>query len=134
MSQTEKLPDPKQETPSRTTRIVQLRVRGMTDEATAAQLRSEGYLKCGQKTVSRTWVKIRKEHNEGFVEELQRQQLADITMADSREVKLKYRDKLLERLMPRQTQPLAITGPVAPLFEIGLKDVDAKPPDELPAP
>jgi hypothetical protein len=124
---------------SKRVRIVELKLRGFTAVDVAERMRSEGYSKVSERTVERLWAEVRREES-GFswsgdmIEELLRQQLAEITIVDERSLKLKYRDRLLDKLMPRQTQPVAITGPVAPIFDLGLKDVGSKSPDELPAP
>ncbi len=124
---------------SKRVRIVELKMRGLTAADVAARMRGEGYGKVSERTVERIWAEARGAESWSSwsgetVEELLRQQLAEITIVDQRSLKLKYRDRLLDKLMPKQTQPLAITGPVAPIFDLGLKDVGAKPPDELPAP
>lgn len=115
--------------PSRETRIVELKVRGMTDAATSAQLRSEGYIHASQKTVSRLYQHLKKDHGEVLIEELQRQQLADITLIDSRELKLKYRDRLLDKLMPRAPTPIQLAGDsrLTVMFDGGLEDDGASP-------
>lgn len=38
-----------------------------------------------------------------FLEELQRQQFADIALAESRRLKLEYRDRMIERFTPRKS-------------------------------
>ena len=91
-------------------RIVELKLRGLTATDIAARMRSEGYSKISERTVERFWASIRKDSGAyppwscEMVEELQRQQLADITMVDERELKLKYRDRLLEKMMPRRVE------------------------------
>jgi len=89
-------------------RIIELKLRGLTAADITARMRNEGYSKISERTVERFWATIRKTSGEyppwspEMVEELQRQQLADITMVDERELKLKYRDRLLDKLMPRR--------------------------------
>ena len=107
----------------RDVRIIQLKTRGLTDAATSAQLKKEMYLKCSLHTVSRVWVEIRREKTDLIVDELQRQQMADITLEDNRAVKMKYRDRLLDKLMPRQPLPVALEGgSLVVHFDRGLQD------------
>lgn len=43
-----------------------------------------------------------------FLEELERQQFADIALEDDRKVKLEYRDRMIERLTPRKSPDIAV--------------------------
>jgi len=47
-----------------------------------------------------------------YLEELERQQFADIAMEDDRKVKLEYRDRMIERLTPKKTPDPAIVNNV----------------------
>ncbi len=120
---------------NRRVRIVELKLRGYSNAQISEQLRAEGFGKSSERSVNRVWAEARSSVVEyrpwtgEMIDELLRHQLAEITIVDERSLKLKYRDRLLDKLMPRQTQPIAITGPVAPIFDLGLKDVGSKPPD-----
>src|SRR5512138_1513518 len=110
---------------SKRIRIVELKLRGLTAADVATRMRDEGYRKVSERTVERLWAEVREDEvgyswSGGMIDELLRQQLAEISIVDQRSLKLKYRDRLLDKLMPKQTQPVAITGPVAPIFDIGL--------------
>jgi len=43
-----------------------------------------------------------------FLEELERQQFADIALEDDRKVRLEYRDRMIERLKPRKSPDVAV--------------------------
>jgi len=45
---------------------------------------------------------------EAYLEELQRQQYADIALEDDRKVKLEYRDRQIDRLTPRKSPEFAL--------------------------
>ncbi|MDD1678732.1 MAG: hypothetical protein LUO93_06060 [Methanomicrobiales archaeon] len=116
-------------------RVVELKLKGLTAADVADRMRGEGYRKVSERTVERLWAEVRDEEpgyswSGDMIDELLRQQLAEITIVDQRSLKLKYRDRLLDKVMPRQTQPIAITGHVAPIFDLGLKDVGSKPPSD----
>ena len=112
---------------SRLARALDLKTRGLTDSEISVRMTEEGYRRVSMHTVNRLLNGVEAKL---FVDELLRLQLRDITISDTH-LRLKYRDKILEKLMPRQTQPVAITGPVAPIFEIGLKDIGPKPENEV---
>ena len=44
-----------------------------------------------------------------FLEELERQQFADIALEDDRKVRLEYRDRMIERLKPRKSPDVAVS-------------------------
>ncbi len=46
--------------------------------------------------------------SEEFLEELERLQLADIALSESRRLKLEYRDRMIERLKPRKSPEVAV--------------------------
>jgi hypothetical protein len=108
-------------------RALDLKTRGLTDSEISQRMSEEGYAHVSLRTINRLLNGVEAEL---FVDNLLRLQLRDITISDTA-LRLKYRDKILEKLMPRQTQPVAITGPVAPIFEIGLKDIGPKPENEV---
>ena len=108
-------------------RALDLKTRGLTDSEISQRMSEEGYDHVSFRTINRLLNGVEASL---FVDNLLRLQLRDITISDTA-LRLKYRDKILEKLMPRQTQPVAITGPVAPIFEIGLKDIGPKPENEV---
>ena len=93
--------------PSREARVVQLKCAGLTDARVAEAMLGEKYGKISERTVTRIWAKIKRTQPQALpvipsvVEELTRQQLFDIFAEDNRSVKLKYRDKLLDKYLPR---------------------------------
>lgn len=87
---------------------MELKLRGLSNAKISEQLREEGFDKSSERSVNRVWAEARGSVVEyrpwtgEMIEELQRQQLAEITMVDDRGLKLKYRDRLLDKLMPRR--------------------------------
>lgn len=64
-------------------------------------MREEGF-STSKRTV---WADLHSATAEEFIEELKRRQLADIALAgDNYEIRLKYRDLLLDKLMPRKVE------------------------------
>ena len=78
----------------RISRILELRVKGYTLEQIATEL------KCNESTIRRN---LQDEPTQAFVDTLIRAQLADIVEAKTG-TRLHYRDKLLEKLMPRKVE------------------------------
>jgi AraC-like DNA-binding protein len=78
----------------RISRILELRVKGYTLEQIATEL------KCNESTIRRN---LKDESTQAFVDTLIRAQLADIVEAKTG-TRLHYRDKLLEKLMPRKVE------------------------------
>lgn len=83
---------------NRRRRIIELRCMGFTIPQIVEKLNSEGIATC-EKTVFRD---LHSSTTEEYVEELKRKQFADITLSDDYNVRLKYRDLMLEKLMPRE--------------------------------
>jgi transcriptional regulator with XRE-family HTH domain len=93
------LPKPKQKRAlikkaGRISRILELRVKGYTLEQIATEL------KCNESTIRRN---LKDEPTQAFIDTLMRAQLADILEAKTG-TRLHYRDKLLEKLMPRKVE------------------------------
>jgi len=78
----------------RISRILELRVKGYTHEQIAKEL------KCNEKTIRRN---LKDEPTQSFIDTLMQAQLADIIEAKTG-TRLHYRDKLLEKLMPRKIE------------------------------
>lgn len=103
--------------PSKQARMLELRLRGLTWAQVRSLMLSEGYTRISEKTLQRYWYKIRDESppkqvvSQTIIEELQRQQFLDISREETLEIKLRYRDKMLDKLMPRQTQPIDLMNP-----------------------
>jgi len=55
---------------------------------------------------------LRSDEASAYLEELQRQQFADIALEDDRKVKLEYRDRMIERFTPKKTPDPAIVNTV----------------------
>lgn len=78
--------------------MFELRVTGLTIPQISRQLRGEGY-RAGEKTV---WSDLHTDEAKAFIEELLRKQFADITLAgEDLELRLRFRDKLLDKFMPQ---------------------------------
>ena len=63
-------------------------------------MKEEGFIFASERTINRILNNITEER---ITEELKRQQLRDITTAES-PIRLRYRDKMLEKLMPKKTE------------------------------
>jgi hypothetical protein len=66
----------------------------------------EGFLLASERTINRILNQVPENR---VVEELKRLQLRDMTTADV-PIRLKYRDKLLEKMMPAKLRQMEITG------------------------
>jgi len=93
------LPRPKQKRAlikktGRVSKILTLRVKGLTLEQIATEL------KCSEKTVRRS---LKDEPIQEFIDALLQAQLADIAGAKTG-TRLHYRDKLLEKMMPQKVE------------------------------
>jgi len=83
-------------------RIFELRVLGLTIPQISEKLKEEGYrIGTSERTVH---VDLHSGEAKEFVEELLRRQLANIAMEENRAVKLKYYDRLLDKLMPQKLE------------------------------
>lgn len=86
---------------ARRKRVIELRCVGLTQAQICEKLREEGF-RTSERTV---WADLHSATAEDFIEELKRRQLADIALAgDDYEVRLKYRDLLLDKIMPRKVE------------------------------
>lgn len=86
----------------RTQRIIQLQIAGLTQSEIVVQLREEGF-PISERTISRTF---KTPQHQVFLDELIRQQLQDITLnrQSNPEAAMKYRDGLLEKLIPKRVE------------------------------
>jgi len=85
---------------ARLERAIELKCKGLTDKEISARMMDEGYQYVSFRTINRILNTV---SDERITEELKRLQLRDITTADS-PIRLKYRDKMLEKLMPRKVE------------------------------
>lgn len=82
-------------------RVIELRCVGLTQPQICEKLREEGF-RTSRRTV---WEDLHSATAEDFIEELKRRQLADIALAgNDYEIRLKYRDLLLDKMMPRKVE------------------------------
>ena len=82
---------------SRLNRAFELKMRGMSDAEISKTMKGEGFKCVSRRTISRLMTSVEARRR---VEELERLQLRDISMADL-PMRLEYRDRLLGRLMSR---------------------------------
>lgn len=107
---------------ARRRRIFELRVVGLTIPQISEKLKEEGYrVGASEHTVYRD---LHSGEAKEFVEELLRRHLANISMEEDRAVKLKYYDRLLDKMMPAKPGQMEITGmpPIVIKFDKGLED------------
>lgn len=76
-------------------RVIELRCRGWTEVQIAS------FLGVSERTIRRD---LKSAQANEFVEELKRRQLEDIEENDDSKVRLKYRDKILDKLLPKQVR------------------------------
>lgn len=79
------------------TRVINLKMRGLTDTEIAEQMLDEGYKRVSRRTVQRL---IHSADGREMAEQLLMLQLRDITQADI-SLRLKYRDRLLDKILGR---------------------------------
>jgi Fe2+ or Zn2+ uptake regulation protein len=91
---------------ARRRRVFELRCRGFTIPQIAEKLKEEGQL-WSEDTI---YSDLHSDQAREFLEELQRQQLADITLTKSRKLKLVFRDRMIERFTPRKSPDVAIVN------------------------
>jgi hypothetical protein len=113
--------------------MIELKMRGFTNAAASLRMREEGYMKVCEKTISTFWQTMKRVSPYQIVEELQRQQLADITMSEDREVRLKYRDRLLDKLMPQRIESRS-EAETTLVLKMWRPDENPQRGDNLPAP
>jgi len=86
-------------------RIVEMWGLGFTAEETRRALREEYSIHIGLATV------YRKRHSitaQEIIDELMRKQRRDIAKEENSDVRMKYRDKLLEKLIPQRIESLSL--------------------------
>lgn len=81
-------------------RVFELRCRGLTIPAIYEKLREEGIFAC-EKTI---WSDLHSDQLQGFIEELLRRQFADMELSGSYKLKLEYRDRILDKMMPSKPE------------------------------
>jgi hypothetical protein len=87
---------------TRRQRIFELRVLGLTIPQISETLKNEGYrIGTSEHTV---YDDLHSGEAKEFVEELLRRQLANIAVEENRTMKLKYYDRLLDKLMPQKVE------------------------------
>jgi orotate phosphoribosyltransferase-like protein len=84
---------------SRLNRAFELKMRGMSDAEISKTMKGEGFKHVSRRTISRLMTSVEATRK---IEELERLQLRDIAIADL-PLRLKYRGKLLDKLMPRKS-------------------------------
>ena len=88
-------------------RIIELRCLGFTIPQITQKLNDEG----GKVSEITVWRDLHSTTVEDYIEELKRKQLADITLCeDDYATRLKYRDLLLDKLMPRSQRIEGVAG------------------------
>ena len=85
---------------ARLDRAIDLKCRGLTDREISDHMKEEGYQWVSERTINKILNTVPEER---VVEELKRLQLRTITTADV-PLQLKYRDRLLEKMMPRRVE------------------------------
>jgi hypothetical protein len=105
---------------SKLTRALTLKMRGLTVASISKLMADEGFIKVSERTLNRLLASTTAEQ---MADELIHQQLEDITRADV-PIRLKYRDKMIERYKPSQNK-IELTGnlPLQIVFSDGMKDV-----------
>ena len=85
---------------ARLDRAIELKCKGLTDKEISDRMKEEGYQYVSFRTINRILNNVSEER---IIEELKRHQLRDITTADS-PIRLKYRDRMLDKLMPKKLE------------------------------
>jgi IS30 family transposase len=94
--------------------VVELRAQGLTLQQIAT------HLQVNEKTIDRD---IKSSEMRLMIEEIQRQQLDDIQHEEKSYVRMQFRDKLLEKLMPKKVeQQVSGLTPLQIVFDAGMKD------------
>ena len=95
---------------ARRQRIFELRVLGLTIPQISEMLKKEGFrIGTSEHTV---YDDLHSGEAKEFVEEVLRRHLANIAMEEDRAVKLKYYDRLLDKLMPTKLESKVEGGPI----------------------
>lgn len=96
---------------ARQNRVFELRVLGLTIPQIKQKMNEENY-RISERTI---WSELHSDAAQQFVNELIRRQLADITLADEDlSLRLKYRDKLIDKFLP-QKRELTVEGGKQPI-------------------
>jgi len=111
----------------RVRRVLELSTAGMTIPDISAKMKQEGFA-ASERTV---WNDQHSIEAKDYQEEILRKQLVDITIADT-EVRLKYRDKLLDKLMPRKIEQ-KLTGAVTQEVEVKIPELKGLDEDAVGA-
>jgi len=109
---------------TRRRRVIELRCLGLTIPQISEKLRDEGF-RASEKTI---WNDLHSSTVEDFVEELKRRQLADIALSEEYKTRLHFRDRLLDKLIPKQIKS-ELTGPAQIIVNFD-KSLEIKPEDE----
>ena len=102
--------------------VIELRRRGLTESQIAKDLG------VSERTVRRD---LRSLQVQEFVEELKRRQLQDIEESEDPRTRLHYRDKMLDKLMPRQLNTKVEGGSSPILLEIWRPQTEEKKKDAV---
>lgn len=89
---------------NRRRRVFELRCLGYKIPQIKEKLAEEGHF-WSEDTIKSD---LHSEDASAFLEELERQQFADIALEDDRKVKLEYRDRMIERLTPRKSPDVSV--------------------------
>jgi hypothetical protein len=108
-------------------RVIELRCLGYKIPQIKEKLAEEGQ-DWSEDTIKRD---LRSEDAEETLSELTRQQFADIALCESRKVKLEYRDRLIERLMPRKSPETEVNISTVPKVSVEIFD-HSKESDSTP--
>lgn len=113
---------------ARLDRAIDLKCRGLTDREISVRMTEEGFLLSSERTINRILNQVPENR---IVEELKRLQLRDMTTADV-PIRLKYRDKLLEKMMPVKPRQMEITGMPSLIvrFDRGLEEKENADPGD----
>ena len=113
-------------------RVLELRCKGLTIPEITKKLHEEQW-KCGEHTV---WKDLHSKTAEDFIEELKRQQLADITQCGKDyKTRLQYRADMLDKLLPKRTELHAEGQLVIKMWQPGARPNPEKTnPEQTPPP
>ena len=112
---------PKLKPTIRRKRVIDFRAQGRKIADIATEL------KVSEKTIDRD---LKSTQITAFIDEIQRQQLDDIQHEEKSYVRMQFRDKLLDKLMPKKVeQRVSGLAPLQIIFDAGMKD-DEEPGDK----
>ena len=101
MSEKNPKQSPKVKETARRKRVLELRTRGLTIEGIKEVLKTQDGIDVAYITVKRDLQSV--QANE-FSDELVRQQLADITTSNEPRLRLEFRDRILDKIIPRRAK------------------------------